>query len=93
MGAIGALDPAGPVAVAAVAAGCDLLLYCHSLDRAAAARDALAAKAMTDGRFARRLEAAARAVTLTVARWPAAPPDLPAWDRAKAAVASASQLA
>ncbi|HKQ60181.1 MAG TPA: glycoside hydrolase family 3 N-terminal domain-containing protein, partial [Candidatus Polarisedimenticolaceae bacterium] len=51
MGAISPLDAGGAAAVRAIAAGCDLLLYCGDLERAEAARDALASAAAADSAF------------------------------------------
>jgi len=42
MGALQSLDT-GDIAVRAIAAGCDMLLYCHSAEKARIARDAIAA--------------------------------------------------
>ncbi len=93
MGAVAPLDPDGRAAVAAIAAGCDLLLYCKDLERACRARDALATAALSDPAFAARLEAAAESVRRTAARYPAAPVDLAAFETARAAFADLSSLA
>lgn len=79
MGAVTPLDTHGGVAVQAIEAGCDLALYCHSLERAERARDALAARASAEGRFAARLVAAAEQVARTAARWPLPRPGGGAW--------------
>lgn len=78
MGAVGDLDAAGAFGVQALRAGCDLLLYCADLDRAETARDAVA----TDADLEPRLRDAAEAVERAALRWPTAPPDLDAWERA-----------
>ncbi len=83
MGATRPRDDRGSAAVAAVRAGCDLALYCRDLDRAAAARDALASEAERDPDFARRLAEAAAAVERTASRWKASLPDLAAFDAAR----------
>ena len=84
MGAIASRDRDGQAAVEVLRAGCDLLLYCSDLDRAVAARDALAAAAGNDPSLARRLGAAAAAVTDTAERWSQAEPRLEAWENARA---------
>jgi len=60
MGAVAPWDVDGAGAVAAVDAGCDLVLYCSNLARALAARDALVRRAERDPSFAARLAQAAR---------------------------------
>jgi beta-N-acetylhexosaminidase len=50
MGALSSEEP-GEIAVRAIAAGCDLLLFCHAPEKARVARDAIAA-AVEDGRLA-----------------------------------------
>ena len=50
MGAVTDLA-AGPRAIAALGAGCDLLLFCHVLDEARAARDAIAREGALAGRL------------------------------------------
>jgi beta-N-acetylhexosaminidase len=82
MGAVAAFDRDGAAAVAAIAAGCDLLPYCSDLERAEAAKAALVQAARGDAAFRKRLEQAARTVTQTAARWPAPRPDLAAWEPA-----------
>jgi beta-N-acetylhexosaminidase len=59
MRAIAERWPAGEAAVLAIAAGCDLLLICKRTELVAEARDALAARAREDDRFAARLADAA----------------------------------
>ena len=86
------LDQDGAAAVAAIAAGCDLVLYCSDLERAEVARESLV-RAAEDGQFARRLDAAAATVTQTAARWPAARPDAHGWTQACAKIRSAASLA
>ena len=75
MGAVKELDRDGSYGVDALHAGCDLLLYCHSLDRAEAARDAIATRAAADPEFAAILRAAAGRVESAAARWPVRPDD------------------
>ncbi len=87
MGAIAPLDPDGSAAVAAIGAGCDLLLYCKDLERAARAREALARAAESDAAFATRLEAAAEAVLTTATLYPAGQADLASFERERAAFA------
>lgn len=65
--------PAGEAAVLAIEAGCDLLLICKDTNLAAQARDALAARARADGRFAERLASAARRVRSVRAKLSCAP--------------------
>jgi beta-N-acetylhexosaminidase len=84
MGAIAPLDPDGSAAVAAIGAGCDLLLYCKDLERAARAREALVRAAEADAGFAARLEAAAETVRMTAALYPAGRADLAAFEAARA---------
>jgi beta-N-acetylhexosaminidase len=79
MGAVRPLDVAGAAAVAAVRAGCDLVLYASDLDGAEAARDALARTASTDRPFGERLRTAARDVGHAASRWPAPAPDPSGW--------------
>jgi len=54
MGAVTDLA-AGPRAVAALEAGCDLLLFCHAIDEARAGRDAIAAQRAASPRLAEAL--------------------------------------
>lgn len=82
MGAVAPLDRDGRAATAAVAAGCDLLPYCSDLDRARAARDALARAAEESDRFRARLDDAARAVRRLAARWPRGRTDPAGWEAA-----------
>jgi len=83
MGAVAPLDADGEAAVRSIHAGCDLVLYCASLDRAERARLKLATRAGADPAFARRLRQAARRVERTAARWPAAAGDATAFDAAR----------
>jgi beta-N-acetylhexosaminidase len=92
MGAVAPLDGDGRAAVAAVAAGCDLILYCSDLDRARRARRALVDAAASDPAFASRLEEAARTVTRAAARWPAPRPDLEVWKEARQRIFEAARL-
>jgi beta-N-acetylhexosaminidase len=70
MGAIRERDANGAAAVEAVAAGCDLLLYCSDLDAAAAAAAALTRAADADPRSASRLLASAERVEHLALGWP-----------------------
>jgi beta-N-acetylhexosaminidase len=83
MGAVSPLDEAGAAAVQALAAGCDLLLYCADLDRADRALEALATRAAADPAFGRRVEQAAGAVDRLATLWPAPLADLSSWDRTR----------
>jgi beta-N-acetylhexosaminidase len=83
MGAVGELDRDGAAAVRAIAAGCDLVLYCSDLDRAEAASAALAARASADSSFGNRLRQAAENVARTATAWPAPSPDEEAWEEAR----------
>ena len=93
MGAVAPLDDGGRAAVAAVAAGCDLVLYCSDLERASRARDALQKAAGDDPAFAARLERAVKTVNQTAARWPTPRPDLEAWKAARQEIWEASRPA
>jgi beta-N-acetylhexosaminidase len=84
MGAVSELDADGAFGVQAVAAGCDLILYCSDLDRAERARDALVRRADDDDTFARRLADAAARVERTAADWPAPAPQTSEWEQARA---------
>ena len=79
MGAVSPFDEGGAAAVQAIEAGCDLLLYCHTLDKARAARDALVERSESDPAFAARLREAAAAVERCASRWAAHRPDLASW--------------
>lgn len=83
MGAVAPRDVDGRAAVDAVAAGCDLVLYCSRLDLAATARDALRHRAASDAAFADRLRTAAERVRKAAAQWTL--PDTPArsWERTR----------
>jgi len=83
MGAVAELDADGEFAVRAVAAGCDLILYCSDLERAERARSALERAAATDPIFGQRLRSAADSVSRTASQWPAPAPDLELWERAR----------
>jgi beta-N-acetylhexosaminidase len=85
MGAVAARDTDGAVAVEALRAGCDLLLYCSDLDRAETARRSIAAAAGRDQFVDRRLQLALGAVRRTAERWPRPVGQLQSWDRARAA--------
>jgi beta-N-acetylhexosaminidase len=70
MGAIGDRDTKGDAAVAAIRAGCDLLLYCSDLERATVAARALTEAARESGTMRERLRDAAGRVAILAARWP-----------------------
>lgn len=90
MGAVAALDEDGSGAVRAVAAGCDLLLYCRDLDRAEAAAAALAARADRDAAFARRLDEARQAIETFAACWAAPVEAAGGWEQARSELIAAS---
>jgi beta-N-acetylhexosaminidase len=92
MGAAAPWDVDGAAAVRAIAAGCDLVLYCAGLDRAELAREALARAAADDAGFRRRLGQAGRAVAAACGRWPAASGSEAAWDEARRELAAFSRL-
>jgi beta-N-acetylhexosaminidase len=94
MGAVSALDVDGAAAAAAIAAGCDLLIYGADLGRAEAARDALARRAAAEPAFAARLQQAReRLGRAAEERAGHLAPVLP-WDAARAALgAAASRVA
>lgn len=93
MGAVSRRDRDGAAAVEALAAGCDLLLYCADLDRAEIAARALALRAGRDPLLAARLEKAVAAVRHTAERWPADRPEPRAWARAAEAFEPFTELA
>jgi beta-N-acetylhexosaminidase len=87
MGAVAGRDVEGQAAVTALAAGCDLLLYCSDLARADRALGALAAEARRSPALRERLaEAADRVRSLAAAR-PVRPSDLGTWETARAEIA------
>lgn len=92
MGAVASLDADGDAAVRAIAAGCDLVLYCAALDRAERARAALLHAARNDAVFGRRLEQAAGAVATAAAGWPAPPSGPSGWDTARRGLQAFSSL-
>ncbi|HXV77902.1 MAG TPA: glycoside hydrolase family 3 N-terminal domain-containing protein [Candidatus Polarisedimenticolaceae bacterium] len=81
MGAVAGRDGEGAAAVAAVRAGCDLLLYCSDLDRAETAARALAAAARADDELGDRLLRASERVGRFAERWHGvtSPPELAEW--------------
>lgn len=93
MGAVSDRDRQGAAAAESLAAGCDLLLYCHDLERAEIAARSLALRAERDPLVARRLESAAAAVRRTAERWPAPLPRPEAWASAGKAFESFANLA
>jgi beta-N-acetylhexosaminidase len=86
MGAVASLDRDGEAAVRAMRAGCDLLLYCADLEAARRAQHALARAAGADHELARRLDAAALAVSDFCDLWPRPRGSKQAWERAIAAL-------
>jgi len=82
MGAVAPLDADGEAAVRSIHAGCDLVLYCASLDRAERAAIALVREATDESGFARRLAEAARAVASAADRWARPSPAAAAWEAA-----------
>ncbi len=93
MGAVTAFEAERPAGLTAVEAGCDLVLYCHTLERAERARDALAARAEEEPAFASRLRDAAAAVERSGRAWPARVPDRAAWAEARRFMQELSALA
>jgi beta-N-acetylhexosaminidase len=83
MGALAGMDAAGEAAVAAVAAGCDLVLYCRDLEKALRAGEALRREARSSSAMAGRLRAAAQRAEALARRWPIASPDLESWSEAR----------
>lgn len=73
MGAVAGRDEAGSAAVEALAAGCDLVLYCSDLDRAEAAIEALTDASAHRPELRARLEQAASKVERLAVEWPAVP--------------------
>ena len=82
MGAVASLDRDAAAAIQTIEAGCDLLLYCHRLDLAETAVDALARRAQSNPGFAARLTAAAEAVQETARRWDRLETDRTEWSLA-----------
>jgi beta-N-acetylhexosaminidase len=93
MGAVEAFEAERPAGLTAVEAGCDLVLYCHTLERAERARDAMVARAEEDPAFAARLREAASVVARTGRTWPARAPDPAAWAEARRSMQELSALA
>lgn len=93
MGALDGFADQGRDAVRALEAGCDLLLYCRDLERAARSRDALLRRAEADPAFAGRLDVAAGAVARLASRIRTRAPDMALWEEARRAIAAASALA
>jgi beta-N-acetylhexosaminidase len=83
MGAVSSLDRDGAAALAALRAGCDLLLYCRDLDRAEAASEAIARAAAENQAVGRRLSDAAAAVKRMAEAWPAAESSASRWEAAR----------
>lgn len=88
MGAVADRDVDGALAVRAIEAGCDLLLYCSRLERAERARDALARRAREHAAFRARLADAAARVARFAAAWPLRRADPRACGQAVAEAAS-----
>ena len=82
MGAVASLDRDGAAALQTIEAGCDLLLYCHRLELAETAADALATRAQSDSIFAARLSTAAQKVEATAQRWNRRNTDSTEWPQA-----------
>jgi len=82
MGAVAPLDEDGSGAVRAIRAGCDLVLYCASLDRAERAVTALVREATHESGFTGRLSEAAHAVSVAADRWVPPAPTAAAWETA-----------
>ncbi len=93
MQAVAPLDRGGEAAPRAIAAGCDLLLYCSDLERAQRARSRLCERAAADPTFADRLCAAAAAVERTARRWPSAAGAAATFDAARAELSLACRAA
>ena len=72
MGAVASFDSDGGAAIAAIHAGCDLLIYGNQEAPALRAKEALIRTASKDSAFKERLSQAASRVEQMVARWPAA---------------------
>lgn len=83
MGAVAPLDKDGSAAVRAIDAGCDLVLYCSDLARAAGAKRRLVERAVRDEAFRERLRDAARAVERAALRWPVPAGELVAFEAAR----------
>jgi len=92
MGAVAPLDEDGAGAVRAIRAGCDLLLYCASLDRAERAAAALVREAADEPGFAHRLAEAAQAVAAAAERWVPPAPAVAAWEAACRELGAFSRL-
>ena len=92
MGAVASLDRDGAAALRTIEAGCDLLLYCHKLELAETAVDALAARAQSDPLFGARLSAAARKVEATAHRWNRWDADSTEWSEALNRMKTAADL-
>ena len=72
MGAVASRDTRGAVAIAALEAGCDLLLYCADLGRASRAVEAIASAAEARPAFGTRVREAAERVRRLALGWPPA---------------------
>lgn len=93
MGAVTGRDRDGAAALEALAAGCDLLLYCSDLERAEIAARKIARSAEREPQLALRLESAAAAVRRTAERWPAPAPRPGEWARVAEPFADFTDLA
>ena len=93
MGAIGERDRDGAAAVEAIAAGCDLLLYCSDLDPAAAAISAIEQRAAEDERFAERVRDALARVDRFTRRWMRIGPHRGWWDEGREALGAFRAIA
>jgi beta-N-acetylhexosaminidase len=83
MGAVAPQDGIGRAAVAAIDAGCDLLIYGSRPDRARRAAEALARAADDDAAFAGRLAEAGRTVERTARSWTAAERPAANWEASR----------
>jgi beta-N-acetylhexosaminidase len=83
MGAVAPLDEDGSAAVLSIAAGCDLVLYCASLDRAERAVAALKRATREDESLARRVAQAASNVATAVKQWAIPSTEPQEWDAAQ----------
>lgn len=93
MGAVSGLDRDGSAAADAIAAGCDLALYCKDLELAEASTRTIAERAADDPGFGLRVREAGRAVAELARRWSGASGSPQRWESARAEIVEASRLA
>ncbi len=93
MGAIGPLDMQREAGARAIAAGCDLILYCAQLELAEQARRAIERAAEVRREFDDRLRQAAATVADFAGRWVAPSTPALAWDQARLDLESFADLA